>query len=170
MCAYYSYHLILKSNSATKVSEIEILWAFTSSILKILAFSISKSHFITFNISFYNTLNIELLFFLQLHLNIISLLFFYSFFVFIFFIISPSRSHCLSLPLSLSVSLSQPSNPTYRWPLATTIPTTITMIRDPRRSSRWSIPTTLIKLMIHAGQLNDPRWSRWWSTNPDPWT
>ena len=51
------------------------LKAFTSRVLKILAFSISKSHFITFNISLYNTLNIKTsIFFLQLHLNIISLL------------------------------------------------------------------------------------------------
>ena len=72
------------------------LRAFTSRILKILAFSISKSHFITFKISLYNTLNIKTFIFLQLHLNIISLLFFIPFFFFhlVSLFLSPFWSHC----------------------------------------------------------------------------
>ena len=154
-----------------------ILGAFLLTMVKILAFTISKQYFYNFNTLFYNIPNIKTSNFFTTSFKYYFFIIFYSFFVFIFFILS-LWSHCLSLslsislslPLSFSVSLSQPSNPTYRWPPATTIPTTITTIRDPRRSSRWSIPTTLIKLMIHAGQLNDPRWSRRWSTNPDPWT
>ena len=74
------------------------LRAFTSWILKILAFSISKSHFITFKISLYNTLNVKTFIFLQLQLNIISLLFFIPF-LFLFFLSG------LTISLSLSVSL-----------------------------------------------------------------
>ena len=74
------------------------LRAFTSRILKFLAFSISKSHFITFKISLYNTLNVKTFIFLQLQLNIISLLFFIPF-LFLFF------SSGLTVSLSLSVSL-----------------------------------------------------------------
>ena len=93
-----------------------ILRAFTPRVLKILAFSNSKSHFITFNISLYNTPNIKVsffFFFLQLHLNILFLFFFILF----FFILSLFVS--LSLSPSLSLSLSQPSNPTHRQPPAT---------------------------------------------------
>ena len=43
--------------------------AFTVMVLKILAFSISKSYFIYFTTSFYNTLNIKCFFFLSLHLK-----------------------------------------------------------------------------------------------------
>ena len=116
---------------------------FTSRILKILAFSILKNHFITFNISLYNTLNIKhFFFFLQLHLNIISLLFF----CFYFF-------HPLSLLVSLSLSLSQPNNPTHRRPPTTTIPTTTTMIWDPCQSSWQSTP---VKSMIHKPRPMNP--------------
>ena len=115
---------------------------FTSRILKILAFSILKKHFIKFNISLYNTLNIKnSIFFFQLHFNIISLLFFIPF-LFLFF-------HPLSFLVSLSLSfLTQQSYP----PSATTIPTTTTSIKDPHRPSWW------------------PRRSSRWSTNPNPWT
>ena len=62
--------------------------AFWSKILKNLAFSISKTNFITYNTSLYNISYIKTsIFFLTLHLNILSLLFFI-------------------LPLSLTQSLS----------------------------------------------------------------
>ena len=42
-----------------KFSQFKRLRAFPSKLLKILAFSISKNHFINFNNSFYNTPNIK---------------------------------------------------------------------------------------------------------------
>ena len=113
--------------------------AILSTIVKNLAFTISKHYFYNFNTSFYNIPDIKTSIFLQLHLNIISFIIFYSFFVFIFFILS-LWSHCLSLslsvslslPLSFLVSLSQPSNQTHRRPLATIILTTTTTIKDPQ--------------------------------------
>ena len=95
--------------------------AFLSTIVKNLAFIISKHYFYNFTPHFTIYQTSKLLFFLQLHLNIISFIIFYSFFVFIFFILS-LWSHCLSLslsvslslPLSFLVSLSQPSNQTHR--------------------------------------------------------
>ena len=115
-----------------------ILRAFTPRVLKILAFSNSKSHFITFNISLYNTPNIKVsffFFFLQLHLNILFLFFF------ILFFFHPLPL-CLTVSLSLFVSLSFSTQQSY--PPATTIPTT----------------TTLINSMTHAELLaDDPRQS-----------
>ena len=55
----------------------------------------SKSYFIYFNTSLYNTLNIKGFIFLPLHLNILSLLFFLFFLYFSF--MSLSSSPCLSL-------------------------------------------------------------------------
>ena len=56
--------------------------AFLSRMLNILAFTISKSHFINFNISLYNPPNIKTSIILPLHLNILFLCFLYSFFLF----------------------------------------------------------------------------------------
>ena len=108
------------------------LRAFSSTIVKILAFTISKHYFYNFNSSFYNILNIKTSIFFTTSFKYYFFIIFYSFFVFIFFILSLSGlTISLSLPLSLFVSLSQPSNHTHHWPLATTIPTTITTIKDP---------------------------------------
>ena len=67
----------------------------------------------------------------------------------------------VSLSLSLIVSLSQPSNHTHHQPLATTIPTTTTTIKDTL------MRPTPIKSITHANetyQVNDPHWSTWRST------
>ena len=56
--------------------------AFLSRMLNILAFTISKSHSINFNISLYNPPNIKTSIILPLHLNILFLCFLYSFFLF----------------------------------------------------------------------------------------
>ena len=55
--------------------------AFSSMIVKILAFSISKIYFIHFNISLYNTPNIKGSIILPLHLNILFLFFLYVSFI-----------------------------------------------------------------------------------------
>ena len=69
-----------------------MLRAFPSTILKNLAFTISKTNFITYNKSLYNIPSIKTsIFFFTFHLNIISLLFFIHIFI-------------LSLSLSLSLS------------------------------------------------------------------
>ena len=146
-----------------------ILGAFLLTMVKILAFTISKQYFYNFNTLFYNIPNIKTSNFFTTSFKYYFFIIFYSFFVFIFFILS-LWSHCLSLslsislslPLSFSVSLSQPSNHTHHWPLATTIPTTTTTIRDlrwwdPCRSSWWPTLMRSIKSMIHAGHVNDPR-------------
>ena len=122
------------------------LRVFTSRILKNLAFSISKSHFITFNIPLYNTFKIKTsIFFLQFHLNII----FYSFFVFIFFILSPSLPLGLTVSLLLDLTVStQQSYP----PLATNHHNS----KDHHNDQR-PMP---IKSMTHAdetNQVDDPR-------------
>ena len=133
-------------------------WAFSLAIVKILAFTILKHYFYSFNISFYNMLDIKTsIFFTTSFKNY----FFYNFlFLFCFYFFSSSfwshyfslsLSISLSLPLSLSVSLSQPNNHTHHRPLATTILTTTTTIKDPHWSSRWPTSLRPIKLMIHAG-------------------
>ena len=75
------------------------LRAFSSTIVKILAFTISKHYFYDFNTSFYNIPNIK-------HSIFFTTSFKYSFFKFFFFL-NFSLSLCLSLPLSLH--LSQPT-------------------------------------------------------------
>ena len=93
--------------------------------------------------------------------------------MFLFFSSSLSLvSLSLSLPLSLFVSLSQPSNHTHHWPLATTIPTTITMIKDPCWSNRSSWRSTSINSMIYTGHVDDPRTQTHEPRpiNPNPWT
>ena len=90
--------------TGTQIFKIDLPWvsidvwmstfkAFPSKVLKNLAFSISKTNFITFNTSLYNTTYIKISIFLPLHLNILSLLFFIHFFSF------------LSLSLSFSTQL-----------------------------------------------------------------
>ena len=71
-----------------------------------------KNHFITFNISLYNTLNIKTSNFFTTSFKSCFFIIFYSFFVFVFFILSPSWSHCLSLPLCLSLFLNPAILPT----------------------------------------------------------
>ena len=73
---------------------VKVLRACPSSILKDLVFTISKTNFITYNTPLYNIPYIKTSIFLTLHLNIISLLIFYSFSLYLSF---------------LCVSLSQPS-------------------------------------------------------------
>ena len=58
---------------------VKVLRACPSSILKDLVFTISKTNFITYNTPLYNIPYIKTSIFLTLHLNIISLLIFYSF-------------------------------------------------------------------------------------------
>ena len=157
------------------------LRAFSSTIVKILAFTISKHYFYNFNTSFYNILNIKTSIFFTTSFKNYFFIIFYSFFVFIFFIlslsgltislslplgltISPSWSHCLSL----FVSLSQPSNHTHHRPLATqfqrpsqqlkthadeTHADQIDQVDDPRRSTQRSTPVTL---MIHERRPMNP--------------
>ena len=59
--------------------------AFSSTIVKILAFTISKHYLYNFNTSFYNIPNIKnsFFFFLQIHLNIPSLIFLFIFLLFL---------------------------------------------------------------------------------------
>ena len=80
-------------------TEKERVRAFPLNILKNLAFTTSKTNFITYNTSLYNIPYIKTSIFLTLYLNILSL----SFFIFFY---SSFLDLCLSL---LSVSLSQPS-------------------------------------------------------------
>ena len=85
------------------IVPILIVRAFSSTVVKFLAFTISKHYFYNFNTSFYNIPNIKhsFFFFLQFHLNILSLIFLFIFFNYF------SLSLYLSLPLSLH--LSQPT-------------------------------------------------------------
>ena len=114
-------------------------WAFSLAIVKILAFTILKHYFYSFNTLFYNMLNIKASIFFTTSFKYY---FFYNFlFLFCFYFFHPlslvslslslSLSVSLSLPLSFLVSLSQPSNQTHRRPLATIILTTTTTIKDP---------------------------------------
>ena len=67
-----------------------IIRAFLSRMLNILAFTISKSYFINFNIPLYNPPNIKTSIILPLHLNIL----FYSFFMFsLFFLFMFSNNY-----------------------------------------------------------------------------
>ena len=75
------------------------LRAFSSTLIKNLAFIISKPNFITYKTPLYNILYIKTSIFLTLHLKILSLS---------LYIIFNSSSLCLCLSL-LCVSLSQPS-------------------------------------------------------------
>ena len=85
---------------ATVTPILNLFRAFPSKLLKNLAFTISKTNFITYNTSLYNIPYIKTSIFLTLHLNILSLLFFIH-----FFIISHSPSLSLSLSHCLSIFL-----------------------------------------------------------------
>ena len=141
-------HKILESKFLTK-----LIRAFSSTIAKFLVFTISKHYFFNFKISFYNIPNIKTSIFFTTSFKYYFLIIFYSFFVFIFFI--------LSLPLGLIISTQQ------SYPLPPTShhnsnnhqndqrPTPIksmthvdetNQVDDPRRSTRRSTPVTS---MIH---------------------
>ena len=57
-----------------------------SRMLNILAYTISKSYFINFNIPLYNLPNIKTYIILSLHLNILFLFFLYVFFIHSFYV------------------------------------------------------------------------------------
>ena len=134
-------------------------------MVKILAFTISKQYFYNFNTLFYNIPNIKTSIFFTTSFKYYFFIIFYSFFVFIFFILS-LQSHCLSpspsLPLSLTVSPSlllgltvstQQSYP----PLATSHHNSNDHHNDQRPTLMRPMP---IKLMTHTDeidQVNDPR-------------
>ena len=98
----YKY-LYLWSNYRTKNTRwythiffLKVLRAFPSKFLKNLAFTISKTNFITYSTPLYNITYIKTSIFLTLHLNILSLLFFIHFLLLLF----------LTLPRSLSPTVS----------------------------------------------------------------
>ena len=144
-------------------------------ILKILIFSISKSHFIIFNISLYNTLNIKTyIFFLTTSFKYYFFIIFYSFFVFIFFILSPSWSHYFSLLLRLSLFLNptilpigshQP--PQFQWPPQDQRPTPINSM------THTDLPSRLIPMPVRDPQTHQVTKSNHpveiKTENPDPW-
>ena len=78
------------------------------SLLKYLAFTISKPIFITYNTLFYNIIYIKTSIFLTLYLNILPFLFFIHFFI-ISHSLFVSLSHCFSIFLNL-VKLLPPSD------------------------------------------------------------
>ena len=133
--------------------QYSFLRAFSSTIVKILAFTISKHYFYNFNSSFYNILNIKTSIFFTTSFKYYFFIIFYSFFVFIFFILSLSGltiSLSPSLPLRLTV-LTQQSYP----PLATSHHNSNDHHNDQR-----PMLIKLIKLKIHVDQLNDLHRSR----------
>ena len=78
--------------------ENKLIRAFSSKLLKKLAFTISKTNFITYNTPLYNIPYIKTSIFLTLHLNILALLFFIHFYYYFSLLL------CLSLLLSLHLS------------------------------------------------------------------
>ena len=79
--------------------------------------------------------------------------------MFLFFSSSLSLPHDITVSLSLLVSPSQSSNPTHCRPLATTIPTTNTTIRDPRRSVTTILPifySSSLCLSLLCASLSQP--------------
>ena len=78
--------------------ENKLIRAFSSKLLKKLAFAISKTNFITYNTPLYNIPYIKTSIFLTLHLNILALLFFIHFYYYFSLLL------CLSLLLSLHLS------------------------------------------------------------------
>ena len=104
-------------------TSLSFLGAFFSSILKNLAFALSKPIFITYNTPIYNTTYIKTsIFFLQFHLNNVSLLFFNNFLFFLSL-----------LCLSLSHSTTSTNLPTTH-PKPTTHTTTTTNKKRKKKS------------------------------------
>ena len=127
--------------------DVVLLRAFTSRVLKILAFNILKSYFITFNISLYNTLNIKTYISFTTSFKYYFFIIFYYFFVFIFFILSLSWSHCLSLPLFLNPAILLTAShqpPQFQRPPQRSETHAELLANDPRQSP--------INANAHAGQ------------------
>ena len=146
-----------------------ILGAFLLTMVKILAFTISKQYFYNFNTLFYNIPNIKTSNFFTTSFKYYFFIIFYSFFVFIFFILSLSLVS-LSLSLSLLVSLSLPLRLTVSTQQSYPPSATSHHNSNDHHNDQRPMLIKSIKLTIHVDQLNDLHRSRWWSTNTDPWT
>ena len=139
-----------------------ILGAFLLTMVKILAFTISKQYFYNFNTLFYNIPNIKTSNFFTTSFKYYFFIIFYSFFVFIFssslsgltVSLSPSLPLNLTVSPSLLLGLTVSTQQSYP-PLATSHHNSNDHHNDQR-----PMLIKLIKLKIHVDQLNDLHRSR----------